>query len=371
MRPLTVDYYEYVDELLAPEDVHEQQAAGAVALRVAQALVLAIILTVVHGVLLYVAVTDMVWVGLPVLVHVIVSVVLGLWAYAQYRAGLDVPFVVLLAVTTAFTGVFGAIGTILSIVLYSLFRLNANSFSEWFELIFPPDLTSEPEDVYNRILVGIDENPQDYSVMPFMEVMELGSEEQKRRALSKMTMKFHPRLAPAIHRALRDPSNAIRVQAATSVAKIESQFMKKLEKISRARELQPDNPHVKYAMARFYDDYAYTGLLDRERELLNREKAIETYKSYLQHDPNNADAWASIGRLLFRSKKWAEAADWFKNAIERGWKMKTMVLWYMECLYRLNDFTTLRDVAREHGHTVANDEDLPKEVRESIALWSH
>lgn len=370
MRQLTTDYYNYVEELLEPKDVHELRAAEALTLRVGQALIFAVVLTLVHALLLYIAINDVVWVGLPLLVHVIISVALMVWTYGQYRAGLDVPFMALLAVSTAFTGVFGAIGTILSIILYGIFRQKAHTFGEWFQLIFPPDLTTGPEDVYNKIVVGIDENPKDYEVMPFLDVMDLGSEEQKRRALSKMTMKFHPRLAPAFLRALRDPSNAIRVQAATSVAKIEAEFMDKLEKIEAAREQYPDNIHVQYALAKFYDDYAYTGLLDRERELLNREKAIDTYKSYLQHDPNSTEAWAAIGRLLFRSKKWQEAADWFNNALARGWKMRTMILWYMECLYRLGDFDGLRKIAREHGHTIMNNEDLPKEVRESVALWS-
>lgn len=369
-HPLTTDYYRYVEELLEPEDVHELQLADAPMARIGQALLFSIALVLIHAALLYIAVSETIWVGFPVLIHAVISVALGVWVYSQYRMGLDIPFMVLLAVTSAFTGVFGAIGTLLSIIMYGLFRSQANSFSEWFELIFPPDLTSKPEETYNRIMVGIDENPKDYNVMPFMDVMELGSEEQKRRALSKMTMKFHPRLAPAFHRALRDPSNTIRVQAATSVAKIEAQFMEKLENIEKARELEPTNMHVHFAMATFYDDYAYTGLLDRERELLNREKAIEAYKSYLQQDPSSTEAWAAIGRLLFRSKKWDEACEWFQNALERGWRMRTMILWYMECLYRLGDFDTLRKIAREHGHTLINNEDLPKEIRESVGLWA-
>ena len=146
--------------------------------------------------------------------------------------------------------------------------------------------------------------------------------------------------------------------------------MARLEKIEAAREKEPGNLHLHFALAKHYDDYAYTGLLDQERELLNREKAIETYKSYLQHDPNNTDAYAAIGRLLFRSKRWDQAAEWFRQAMDRGWKVKSMMLWYMECLYRLGDYRELRAAAQNYGRTVTDNDELPKEVREAVSVWA-
>lgn len=370
MRQLSIDHFQYVDDILREEDVHDAQLADRVSTNTGLFVILGIILTLVHGFILYLAVATSIWVGIPILLHLIVVGVTGFITLGQHKLGMDVPFLAILSVTTAVSGVFGAAGSLFCLVMYSIFRQKAHSFKEWFDLIFPSDLISESEDVYNKIVVGRDENPINYGVMPFIDVMELGSEEQKRRALSKMTMKFHPRLAPAFHKALKDPSNAIRVQAATSVAKIESQFMSRLEKIEKARAKEPNNLHILYALAKYYDDYAYTGLLDAEREILNRQKAIDTYKSYLQHDPNSAEAWAAVGRLLFRSKKWEEAADWFRRAIDRGWKMKSMVLWYLECLFRTGDYKELRRAANEHGRMVLDNEDLPAEVREAVQLWS-
>ena len=45
------------------------------------------------------------------------------------------------------------------------------------------------------------------------DVIALGTESQKRRALTRMTDQFDPSFSPAIN-ALQDDSNAIRVQAA-------------------------------------------------------------------------------------------------------------------------------------------------------------
>lgn len=369
MKSLNIDYYQYVEDVLAPQDIHDANMADRITANSGAFVMAAIVLSVLHAAILYLAVATELWAGLPVLAHLVIATVTCLWAFGQYKMNSDVPFLALLAITSSVAGVFGAAGTLLCYVLQGIFRQKAYHFKEWFELIFPPDIISAPEEVYNNIVVGIDENPIQYGVIPFIDVMDMGSEEQKHRALSKMTMKFHPRMAPAFQKALRDNSNAIRVQAATAVAKIEAQFMARLEKIEQAREKEPSNLHVHFALARHYDDYAYTGLLDPEREILNREKAIETYKSYLQHDPNNLDAYAAIGRLLFRGKRWEEAAEWFRRAMDKGWKLKNMTLWYMECLYRLGDYRALRTAARQFG-SLSDHDDLPREVRDAVAIWA-
>ena len=118
--------------------------------------------------------------------------------------------------------------------------------------------------------------------------------------------------------------------------------MPELGGIELARTREPSNPVLTMALAKFYDDYAFTGVLDAELEKSNRERAIQTYKAYLQQDPNSAEAWIAIGRLLYRNKQWEEAADWFRHAMDRGWRVNTMILWYFECLFRLGQFKELR-----------------------------
>jgi uncharacterized protein HemY len=136
-----------------------------------------------------------------------------------------------------------------------------------------------------------------------------------------------------------------------------------------ARTKDPKNPVLTLALAKFYDDYAFTGVLDPELEKLNRERAVNTYKTYLQHDPNASEAWTAIGRLMFRNKQWEEAADWFRHALDRGWTSNTMVLWYFECLFRLGQFRELRRALLEYGRGIIHQEELPTDVREAVSLW--
>jgi hypothetical protein len=363
------DYYQYVEDVLAPEDVHDANIVSAATATNGLFIIIALILVVLHGFNLYLFLGAGLWPVIPVLIHLVISAVTAIIAYAQYKRGMDVQHLALLAIVSSTTGILGALGALFGFLSTLVFRARSQHFSDWYESIFPTDLPSDPQTIYDSIKEGIDENPSAYSVMPFVDVMRLGSDNQKRRALAKMTSRFSPRFAPAFRAALSDSGNTIRVQAATAIAKVEREFTTKLERIEMARAKEPNNANLTLALAKFYDDYAFTGVLDAELEKLNRERAINAYKSYLQQDPNSADAWIAVGRLLFRSKQWTEAAEWFRHALDRGWKVNTMVLWYFECLFRLGQHRELRRAILEYGRGITNQEELPKDVRDAVSFW--
>lgn len=364
-----IDYNQYVEEALAPEDIHDASMVTSATSTNGLFLVMTLLLFLAHGFNLYLFLGTGLWVVIPLLIHLGISVIAAAVAYAQYRRGMDVQHLALLAIIASTTGVFGVIGALLGFLSTVFFQMRAHHFSEWYATIFPTDTPTEPQTIYDSIMEGIDENPSRYNVMPFADVMRLGSENQKRRALAKMTSRFSPRFAPAFRIALADTSNGIRVQAATAIAKVERDFARKLERIELARSKDPRNPILTLALAKFYDDYAFTGILDSALETLNRDRAISAYKTYLQNDPNSAEAWIAIGRLLFRSHEWEQAAAWFRQALDRGWKMNRMVLWYFECLFRLGQHRDLRRAILEYGRGITTQEDLPRDVREAVSLW--
>lgn len=365
----TLDYNDYVESILNPEDIHDSNRVSAATATNGLFLVLAIILIVLHAFNAYLFLGTGIWPVIPLLIHAIISAVTGVIAYAQYRKGMDVQHLALLAIVSSMTGIFGAVGAFLGFFFTVIFRGRSYHFREWYATIFPTDLPSEPQTIYDSITEGLDENPSAYSVMPFADVMRLGSENQKRRALAKMTSRFSPRFASAFKAALSDNNNTIRVQAATAIAKVEREFAAKLSRIEMARTKQPNDPTLTLALAKFYDDYAFTGVLDGELEKLNRSRAISAYKTYLQQDPNSSEAWVAIGRLLYRDQQWAEAAEWFRAALDRGWKMNSMVLWYFECLFHLGQHRELRRAILELGRGITTQEDLPSDVRDAVTLW--
>jgi polysaccharide biosynthesis protein PelE len=369
VSPSALNYTQYVDHILDPEDIHDAERVTPATATNGLFVVMAIILTVLHAFNLYLFLGTGMWPVIPLLIHLFISAITLLIAYAQYRKGMDVQHLALLAIVASVAGIFGAVGALLGFFFTVIFRGRSHHFSEWYETIFPTDVPTEPQTIYDSITEGLDENPSNYSVMPFNDVMRLGSENQKRRALAKMTSRFSPRFAPAFKAVLSDNNNTIRVQAATAIAKVEREFAAKLSRIEQARTKQPNDPTLTLALAKFYDDYAFTGVLDGELEKLNRARAISAYKTYLQQDPNSSEAWVAIGRLLYRDEQWAEAAEWFRAALDRGWKMNSMVLWYFECLFRLGQHRELRRAILEFGRGVTAQDELPSDVRDAVTLW--
>ncbi len=371
MKLLNSPVYDYVDDILREDDVHDVQRIPLSTPGNASFVVFAVLLTLVHGFILYLLLGTDIWPAIPILLHIIVAGITVMITYGQYRRGLDVQHLGALAIVSATTGIFGTLGALVGFIAYIIFRQKNQHFADWYESIFPTDHVSQSQQIYDDILEGLDEHPTMYNVMSFNDVMRLGSEDQKRRALTRMTTRFHPRLSSAFKIALKDPSNAIRVQAATAIAKIERHFMQVNERIVEARARDTHNSKLLYAQARFYDDYAFTGILDSELEKQNRKRALDSYRAYLQQDPNHAETWAAVGRILQRSGDFSGATEWLQQAIARGVNMKTMYLWYFEGLFAQKKFDELRQAAARHGREALANDELPQPLRDAIALWMH
>lgn len=369
MKLLNAPIYDYVEDVLSEEDIHDAERVPVATPGNSLFIVLAILLTLLHGFNLYLFLGTDLWPAIPVILHIVISAVTLFITYGQYRRGLDVQHLGALAIVSATTGIFGTLGAILGFLVYLVYRNNAQHFMQWYESIFPADRVRDAERIYDDILEGIDEHPTQYHVIPFIDIMRLGSESQKHRALARMTVRFHPKLAPAFKIALRDPNNAIRVQAATAIAKLERNFISTLENIEDARVKEPGNGKLLYATAQFYDDYAFTGILDREIETLNRKRALETYRAFLELEPNHKESLIAVGRILFRSGQYEEAANWMEQIIHKNLESQSLHLWYFESLYRLNRYGALRKATQTYGRDILAQESLPHPIREAVELW--
>ena len=367
-----------LDAYLAPEDVHDLQRQPDASTLVPTFFV-ALILGFLHGLNVY----YLFWMrGIDatsfdydrgalfvfLAVHAILVLIALLYARARERGErVDYRYDMLLVITTLCMGFAGALGTAVSILFFGFFQRFALHFSQWFSSIFPLPEATLPERVNEGIITGRDESATDYSVISFTDVMAIGSEAQKREALSKMTAMFHPSFAPAYRRALNDDNNAIRVQAATSIAKIESHFLERSIQIEALRREHPADQQLLLLQARHFDDYAYTGILDSEREETNRARALEAYHQYLSRNPSDLGARLSVGRLLLRSGHTEQAADWLRQSIDAGYSNGQIISWYLESLYKLGRYSDLRAASQRFGATV---EQAQPALLESLRLWA-
>ena len=360
--------YDVIEEYLREPDIHEERRAGLVGAGLS--LFVSLIATLLHAINAYLAFWTDTSFFLCVVIHLVLSVVVIFFASVLKGLGRDTRFMLLLGISTLVTGVFGAAGTLFTIVMHFWHMRLSQTFSEWFASIFPSSYQSRSQEVYDDIMFGRDENPLDYNVMPFSDVMTIGSEKQKREALGRMTQRFSPSFAPAFKKALNDDSNSIRVQAATSVAKIENQFMERLMRISEAVDLYPNDAKVKLVQAEHYDDYAFTGILDAERERINRRRALKHYQEYLELQPNDLAVRVKVGRLMLREKRSAEAADWFADSIERGYSSDSMMVWYLEALYASGRYSELRANAVKLAPRLSSYDDMRPALLNAIRMWA-
>lgn len=302
--------------------------------------------------------------------HVIVVSVLCLWIFLCSRAQRDLRIPMLLTITTAVMGPFGALGSLCVLSLLPLYRRRAKSFEEWHSSLFPADIRSSTEALVEHITrTNQDQETGQPEVTPFIDVLTSGSSDQKLAMLSLIVKHFRPTLAPALRMALNDPSNTIRVQAATAMALIEEEFMKRTLGIELAALTRPDHPETLKTLARHYDNYARTGILDEERERDNQQKALQAFRKYLGINPDDKDARLAVGRILLKSRSFAEASEWFERCLQDGFNTSEIILGYMESLFYVGRFRDLRELARSHYAELTRDA-YPNSIVEAVKLWA-
>lgn len=359
--PTSVEHY------LAPADPHvEQKLAGFPWLT----FIAALIALVVEGWVVYAVIQDIIGLGTGLLLHFVVSGLLVLCYVLFTPLASNHLFMGLLVIATFPLGPIGAAGAVLAMLLWLWFSLFSAPFAEWFQTIFPSPVISTPEAIDEDLRTGRDEAAKAYDVEPFMDVIRYGTDDQKRRALGKITSFFNAGFAPALRLALQDESNMIRVQAATAISIIENRFQTRLMKLEKVyAKYHREDPVSIVALANFHDDYSFTGILDNARERANRKDAKRLYEEYLQQVPEDGITRTRYGRLLLRIGELQEAIRQFEKAIQEQ-ITPTRVAWLAEAYYRIGDYDNLRALAvnlhANYGEVMAK---MERSVHDSLMSW--
>jgi len=300
------------------------------------------------------------------------ALVLGMaiWIVLRRRDGWGMRIPALLMLTVAAVGPFGAAGTLLTLLLHSFYRTRTTSFETWYLSLFPEDERNAAQDLYDLLITGRDVSAEHTSVASFTDVLSFGSVEQKQAVITLLARRFRPAFAPALRLALGDPNPSVRVQAATAAAQIENEFLITALKLEAAMRRRPRDLETHWTAARHLDDYAYSGLLDPQRESENRLKALTIYRHCLELEPAHAEARAAVARILMREGRIAECEAWIADAMARGAALPKMQDWRLECLYRLGRYGELREAAAERADELARQPGAPQPVKEAVDLWA-
>lgn len=301
--------------------------------------------------------------------HLTIVAALALWTFRRYQRQQDLRLSLLLVTATAFLGPLGAAGTLATIGLWALYRRSSTPFEQWYASMFPEQESKFSMQLYEQIIARPANSGERSGVVPFIDILSFGTVPQKQSAIALIADHFQPAFAPALKRALNDNRNAVRVQAAAAVSKVEKDFVARAVDLDKALANRPDDVDLLLAQARHYDEYAYTGILDSKREQDNREKASEVYFHYLRIRPEDLAARSAVGRLLLRKREFSRAANWMEEALQHGFSAQ-ILFWYMESLFHLGRFAELRELARSRYDDLARDNQFSYQAMEAIRLWA-
>jgi tetratricopeptide (TPR) repeat protein len=303
--------------------------------------------------------------------HFATCLVLALWLWSVAKRGRDLRLPWSLLGATATLGPLGAAGAALSASLFAVFRRRTLGFEAWYAALFPEAKTEEARALFQEIVAGGDDDEvAQRSVASFADVLAFGAFEQKQGMLALIAAYFRPAFAPALKVALAHNEPAIRVQAATAVAQIEARFLRRSVDLDKEMRRRPDDFALIFASARHFDDYAFTGLLDSDRQEENRARAQALYARALALKPDDSKVELALGRLLVRLGRHAEAVAILARAEQAGRLPADGAIWLLECFYTLRDFAALRAVASRVAPQLEKAEAADTAVRDAAKFWA-
>lgn len=301
-------------------------------------------------------------------VHLGISLILLFWAKWVGRLIRRNQVAWFMFVATAGLGPIGPFAAMVTGILLIFFHRDWFDFNAWYSSLFPTETRSRVNDLYESLLRR-QRSTAGGAVESFSDILSSGDAAKKRLVIGLLTRHFRPGFAPALKLALTDNDPSVRTQAATAVATIEGRFLARAQKLHRKVRERPKSFGRRERLARHYDAYAFTGLLDPERERDNRIRALEGYQEALKVRPRESGLWLAIGRLLVRERRYDAAASWFTVAEARGLLSADMVLWNLEALFKLGRYEKLREAIAEHGHLFQAGGKHPPQVPDVIRLW--
>lgn len=311
-----------------------------------------------------------------IFIHFIVLFVVAAITYIQGKRGKDIRLPLLLLIMTTVTGVIGAGLYIVSNIFYLFFKSVAVPFIKWFMELFPDEKHSETRVLYERILDGLDDYSDHDEIEPFINIMRQGTLRQKQVALTKITRYFQPGFAPALLSAVNDSNNAIRVQAATSIARIEKIFAEKFEALEKLLVYRHDNLNRLKLLASLCKEYAESGILDPERTTKSRDKAIDIYEhclNIIEGKDDEEGIRVALAYLYMQKNQFDKANDCLIGVIRKGKKTVSVafVSCYMQVLFKARRLPGVRGIAKQFGNLLDIEDQLQKkQVTEILKLWS-
>lgn len=308
-------------------------------------------------------------IGILIAAHGVIGLSLVVGCLPRSSRSRGNPTFLLFIVCVVMVGPLGPFGTALTIVLQRWFSRSATSFAEWYAALFPEVVVSRSQALYRLIALRGARPSSRSTVGPFLDVVALGTIEQKRTVIAMIAGEYQPSFAPALRSALNDADPAIRVQAASAVAHIDAGFVNRTMTLQARCEANPNDGGATLKLARHREAYAESGLLDGSRAHAELMEALACYERVNAMGPADVSVLEAIARLLLRVDRSEEALLRLGPLVARSDPSANVLTGYFACLFRRGQFGQMREACRLFSGRV-DPATLPDELGEVLRLWS-
>jgi tetratricopeptide (TPR) repeat protein len=288
------------------------------------------------------------------------------------QGGRDLLFLVLLAFL-------GPAGLLVWLAGHLTGRVFAPALQQPFHLWLEQFLDEEKpsEHLYRRLQAGQEDMSEKAMVQPFQHVMLYGSTSQKRHVLGHLISHYSCAFAPVLKIALQDEDNAVRVYAATTLARIEQRYTQQILAMSSKQRQHPGNPYYKLELALLYDDYAYCGVIDRQRMREMQEKAAALLEDCLRGGKEQLSGTLqerilrNLGRLYVRMSQPEKATALLAPVVNTATETMpaSILLWYWESLFRSGRLEDLRRACKASRHLLTRESLHYHRAVDLLACW--
>ncbi len=301
------------------------------------------------------------WGWLALLGHVAVLVGLGLYVrrlYYRRGEGQAALGLAMALACTAAMGPVGALGFLLAGLLRAQFRKTATPVEEWYRTLFPDFADEEEVALAARIREGREAATVATGVAPFIDVLRLGSRDQKEAVLAMLARRFRPEFAPALKLALEDPVPSVRVQAATAAAQINNDVLARSMRLTAQAARQPKDAEAWRALARHEEMVAGLGLLDADQEAETRRRAVARFTRVLELLPGDREALTAIARNRVAQGDLDAALETLMPLLGEGQGDRAMLAIAVDALFRQGRFAEIHALVEAHAGRLAADDPL-------------
>ncbi len=133
-----------------------------------------------------------------------------------------------------------------------------------------------------------------HAIRPLLDVIIEGTQLEKFDALSLISKRYDPALAPALRRALEDKDASVRVLAATVLAQQNNAHTKRIGALQAVAKADAGTSSDWSELGQAHFDYAVSGLLETSRAEIEVSHALDYLARATELDPGNAVAAARL-----------------------------------------------------------------------------